>query len=167
MASSSPNPDKLFRWEWWLLVIFLALCLFLAVAGKGRKQARIYDDFLGRAPLIHKALECFAHENQGRFPPDAMLTNRPQGLDDRYIAWSPYWLIDYEVHENGTGGWFVCLEFVGPYGDAEYHALCLDADLRANYGRGQPIPGRANRIWLVCEDAPIMPKLPGSPAAAR
>lgn len=144
------------RWELWVLLLLVGLCLFLAIAGKGRKQARIYQGFLQQAPLIQQALESYAKDHDGRFPPDAMSVRRPRGLDDRYIVWSDSWLIDYDVHENGTGGWFVCLEFVGPYAEPEYHALCQDAEIRKKYGRGQPIPGKSNRIWLVRESAPIM-----------
>lgn len=157
MAPKSPHPRQLLRWEWWVLLLLVALCLVLAVAGKGRKQARIYEDFLRRAPQIQQSLEAFAKDHNGRFPPDAMFTRRPQGLDDRYIAWSDSWNIDYDVHPNGAGGWFVCLEFVGPYGEPEYYALCLDPEIRKNHGTGTPIPGRSNRIWLVREEAQVMP----------
>ena len=160
MEPISTHPQKILRWEWWALIILVALCLVLAVAGKGRKQARIYKGFLKQAPIIQEAREAYAKDHNGRFPPDAMSTRRPQGLDDRYIEWSDSWLIDYDVHQNGAGGWFVCLEFVGPYGVPEYYALCQDPEVRGKYGRGEPIPGRANRIWLIREDAPIMPKIP-------
>lgn len=158
MVPASTHPRNLLRWEWWVLLLLVALCLFLAVVGRGRRQARIYDDFLSRALVVQESLESFAKDHQGRFPPDAMFTRRPSGLNDRYIAWSDSWHIDYDVHPNEKGGKFVCLEFVGPYGYPEYFALCLDPQLRKKYGKGEPIPGRANRIWLVREDAPIMPK---------
>jgi hypothetical protein len=160
MKPNPSHPGKMLRWEWWILFLLVALCLFLAIAGKGRKQARIYQEFLKQAPLIQEALESYANDHGGRFPPDAMSTRQPQGLDDRYIVWSDSWLIDYDVHKNNAGGWFICLEFVGPYGEPEYYALCQDAELRNKYGRGQPIPGKANRIWLVRENAPIMPSVP-------
>jgi hypothetical protein len=160
MEPASTHPRKLLRWEWWVLFLLATLCLVLAVAGKGRKQAIIYDDFLRRAPLIQEGLEAFAKEHEGRFPPDAMFTRRPAGLEDRYIAWSDSWNIDYDVHPNDKGGWFVCLEFVGPYGQPEYFALCQKPDIRKNYGKGEPIPGHSNRIWLVRENAPIMPPIP-------
>ena len=160
MKPISTHPQKILPWEWWALIFLVSLCLVLAVAGKGRKQARIYKGFLKQAPIVQEALEAYAKDHNGRFPPDAMSTRRPQGLDDRYIDWSDSWLIDYDVHPNGAGGWFVCLEFVGPYGVPEYYALCQDSEIRKEYGRGQPIPGRANRIWLIREDANIMPKIP-------
>lgn len=158
MRPASSHPRNLLRWEWWVLFLLVALCLVLAVAGRGRKQARIYDDFLRRAPLIQESLEAFAKDHGGRFPPDAMFTRRPAGLDDSYIAWSENWNIDYDVHPNQAGGWLVCLEFVGPYGEPEYFALCQDPAIRKYYGKGEPIPGHSNRIWLVRENAAVMPK---------
>ena len=89
-----------------------------------------------------------------------MSTRRPPGLGDGYIVWRESWFIDYDAHPNGRGGYYVCLEFVGPRGEPQYYGLCNDPLKRKRYGRGQPIPGQTNRIWLVREDARVMPPAP-------
>jgi len=161
------HPLGLAPWERWVLIGLLILCLVLAVAGRHRRQRRAYEDFLRRAKMIEQALERFAADHQGRFPPDAMFTNRPPYLDDRYLAWDPEWLIDYDVGDNRRGGRFVCLEFCGPTGKRRYFGLCHDPALRARYGRGQPIPGQRNRIWVIREEAPILPPPPRPPGGRR
>lgn len=156
-ATAALSPVKFARWEWWALLALLALCLFLAIHGKARRQPEPVLLFLERAGRIETALERFADGHGGAFPPDAFSVRRPAGLDDRYIKWDPAWLIDYEVHPNGQGGQYVCLEFVGPHGQREYLGLCNRPELRRRYGRGQAIPGYDNRIWVVREDARIAP----------
>jgi len=151
-------PGRLAGWELWLLVAMVAACVGLACAGKGRKEREAYRGFLQAAPRVAAALEAFARDHGGRFPPDAMFVRRPDGLSDKYINWRPSWKIDYEVHPNGRGGEFVCLEFGGPFKHRQYFALCRKPWVRARYGRGEPIPGHTNRIWLVRERAAIMPK---------
>lgn len=146
-----------------MLVAVVATMLFMATAGKGRRQREAYERFLVHAPLVTEALERFASDHDGAFPPDAMFTNSPQGLDDRYIHWDSGWKIDYEVRDNGGGGQFVCLEFGGPFNERQYFGLCNVPEYRRKYGRGQPIPGQTNRIWLVREAATILPAAPPPP----
>jgi hypothetical protein len=153
--ANGAHPRHLARWELWLLAGLAALCLVLALTGLGRREEERYERFLERAPRIEKALKAFAADHQGKYPPDATFTRRPPGLDDEYIDWSQDWLIDYDVHPNGQGGRFVCLEFCGPTGERHYYGLCNDPELRARFGRGEAIPGHANRIWVVEEQAEI------------
>ncbi len=154
-------PAFLKRWELWVLVILVSGLTALAVAGKGRHIREAYQRFLRNAPRVQAALERFAADHQGRFPPDAMHVRRPQGLGESYIQWDPSWKIDYEVHPNGAGRHFVCLEFCGPEKELEYFGLCRKPELRRKYGRGQAIPGNRNRIWLIRESADIMPRQGG------
>lgn len=149
-------PGPLSKWERWLVAGLLLLCLGLAVAGKGRRQRAAYDAFLKNAPRVAAALEAYAADHGGRFPPDAMFVRSPAGLSPKYIDWHGSWRIDYEVHDNGHGGSFVCLEFGGPFNERRYFALCRKPWVRQKYGRGQPVPGYSNRIWLVREQAPII-----------
>lgn len=150
------RPLFLNRWEWWTLVGLVILLVFLAVEGKDRKGREAYARFLETAPKVQAALERFADGHDGRFPPDAMFYNGPEGLTGDYIKWDPTWKIDYEVHENGHDGNYVCLEFGGPFKERLYFGLCNNPEFRRKYGRGQPIPGQVNRIWLIREEAPIM-----------
>lgn len=150
-------PAKLGRWEWVALAVLLAACLFLAVSGRGHKERRRYDRFLRNAPRVQAALERFAADHGGAFPPDAMALEPPQGLDPGYIKWDPGWRIDYEAHPNGKGGQAICLEFGGPYRRRLYFGLCLKPRVRAKYGQGQKVPGNPNRIWVVRESAAILP----------
>jgi len=138
------------------LVILISLLLALSLLGKGRRQREAYENFLARAPVVQEALERFAADHGGKFPPDGVHTGRPPGLGDQYLAWQHAWNIDYEVYDNGHGGKYVCLEFCGPFNSPVYFALCRNPKYRRLYGRGQPIPGQSNRIWLVREQAPIM-----------
>ncbi|MFH1035483.1 MAG: hypothetical protein V1806_13320 [Pseudomonadota bacterium] len=151
------------RWEWWILVLAVGLLVFLATYGKGRRERLAYEHFLQQAPLVQAALERFAADHDGQFPPDAMMTSRPAGLDDRYIKWRKGWKIDYEVHENEQGGQAVCLEFCGPFDERLYYGLCKKPEYRRLYGRGQPIPGHVNRIWVISENAAIMESPPEEP----
>ncbi len=155
-------PRDLHRYEKWVILALAALLVFLALDGKGRNQREAYNQFLERAPRVAAALERFAADHDGCFPPDAMFCDRPQGLDDRYIAWNPDWRIDYEVHPNGQGGEYVCLEFGGPLRERLYFGLCNNPQFRRDYGQGQAIPGHLNRIWVLREEAPILERQPSA-----
>lgn len=156
-AIHTTHPSELRPWERWALILSTLVLVFLAIHGKGRKERDAYERFLENAPRVAAALERFAADHQGRFPPDAMHTAQPLGLDERYIQWEKEWKIDYEVHDNGQGGRTVCLEFGGPFVRRYYFGLCRKPEYRRLYGRGQPIPGQINRIWVIRESAEIMP----------
>lgn len=151
------------RWEWWILALAVGLLIFLATWGKGRRERLAYERFLEVAPQVQAALERFAADHGGRFPPDAMMTSRPAGLDDKYIHWRKSWKIDYEVHDNEQDGLAVCLEFCGPYDERLYFGLCKNPEYRRRYGRGQAIPGHVNRIWVISENAQILEEAPPGP----
>jgi hypothetical protein len=155
-AQASLRPVSLRHWERWALVVLIGLCLTLSLLGKGRRQREAYENFLARAPVVQAALERFAADHGGKFPPDGVHTGRPPGFSDKYLAWDRHWNIDYDVYDNGHGGKYVCLEFCGPFKDPVYFALCRNPENRRLYGRGQPIPGQMNRIWLIREQAPIL-----------
>ena len=155
-TAQSSRPLDFRRWEWWTLVVAVALLVFLAAHGKGRRERLAYERFQEVAPQVQAALERFAADHQGRFPPDSMMTSRPRGLTERYISWDQTWKVDYEVHDNGQGGQAVCLEFCGPFAERHYFGLCRKPELRRLYGRGQPIPGQVNRLWVIREQAEIM-----------
>ncbi|CAO0824458.1 Type II secretion system protein [Desulfarculales bacterium] len=159
MRPQMPRPLEFKRWEWWLLVLAVGLLVFLATYGKGRRERLAYERFLKLAPQVQAALERFAADHDGQFPPDAMMTSRPAGLNDKYIKWRKSWKIDYEVHDNEQDGQSVCLEFCGPFDERLYFGLCKNPEYRHRYGRGQLIPGHVNRIWVVKEDAAIMEEL--------
>ena len=150
-------PAFLARWELAVIVAAVVLLLVLALAGKGRRQREAYENFLSRAPKIEAALRAYAADHDGRFPPDAMFTGMPQGMGP-YIDWNERWKIDYEAHKNGKGGYYVCMEFCGPYKERLYFGLCNKPEYRAKYGKGQPVPGKVNRLWVVSEDAKLMPR---------
>lgn len=150
-----PRPLDFSRWERWSLAIVVAALVFLAVEGRDRKERDAYERFQQQAPLVAQALERYAADHQGRFPPDSMFCNRPDGLSDDYIKWDPGWKIDYEVHDNGQDGQYVCLEFGGPFKQRLYFGLCNVPEYRRKYGQGQDIPGQLNRIWLIREQAEI------------
>lgn len=162
-SASHTHPSHLRTWEKWTLLILCGGLFFLAAHGKGRKEREAYERFVELAPQVQAALERFAADHEGRYPPDAMHTARPLGLDDKYIRWDQGWKIDYEVHPNGEGGKSVCLEFGGPFVQRYYFGLCRKPEYRRLYGRGQAIPGHFNRIWVVQESAQIMPD-PCNPA---
>ena len=155
-------PSSLKRWELAVIVAAVALLLGLALAGKGRRQRESYEDFLRRAPKIEAALLAFAKDHDGRFPPDAMFTGMPQGMGP-YIKWDERWKIDYEAHENGSGGHYVCMEFCGPYKERLYFGLCNKKKYREKYGKGQPVPGVVNRLWVVRESAELVPQEKNDP----
>jgi hypothetical protein len=160
-----PRPLDFKRWEWWVLVLAVGLLIFLATYGKGRRERLAYERFLEVAPQVQAALERFAADHNGQFPPDAMMTNRPAGLTDNYIKWRNSWKIDYEVHDNGQDGQTVCLEFCGPFDERLYFGLCKNPQYRRLYGRGQPIPGHVNRIWVISENANVQEAPPEEPQA--
>lgn len=155
-TASISRPAKLSRPEWIILAAVIALCLVLANVNKGRREKHAYQNFIIRSERVQNALERFAADHGG-YPPDAMFTGAPKGLSPKYISWCPSWKIDYEVHPNGHGGKYVCLELCGPFKERLYYGLCNKPKMRKLYGRGQPIPGYLNRIWLIKEDAPILP----------
>ena len=157
--SLKKHSGRLTIWELLVISIAVIVCLSLALAGRGRKIRGATEQFLAVAPQVQKALEGYAKDHEGRFPPDAMLTSLPKGLDKYLdITWEHTWNLDYDVHDNGSGGQFVCLEWCGPFSKPAYHGLCNKPEIRRKYGKGQPIPDYFNRIWLVRESAPIMPR---------
>lgn len=156
----STYPRTMNRAEIWAVVLLGLALTITAFVGMNRKENEAYDRFLVRAPKIQSALESFAADHGGRFPPDSMFTRRPQGLSNEYISWDPTWNIDYEVRENGSGGHYVCLEFCGPYQKRRYFGLCNQPDMRKAYAQGQAIEGNDNRLWLIRENAAIMPPQP-------
>ncbi len=159
MPTAAPlSPSAFKRWDLWVLILLLAVSLFLAIRDRAPREAQPVLMFLERAGMIEDALERFAEDHGGAYPPDGHASNRPPGLSDKYIKWDPAWLIDYEVHPNGKGGRLVCLEFIGPQGVPIYRALCRKPELRRDYGRGQAIPKTNNRIWVIAEDAKILDK---------
>lgn len=154
-AAGQPIAPRLHVYEKWTLAVLVTLFVVMAVEGMGRKERDMYQQWLDHAQAVTQALERFAADHDGRFPPDAMSCERPSGLDDSYIRWNPNWRIDYEVRANEQGGDLVCLEFGGLLRERRYFGLCNQPELRRLYGRGQPIPGYINRIWVVREQAPI------------
>ncbi len=151
------HPSKLTIYELLVIGIAVAVCLSLALAGRGRKIRGATERFLEVIPRVAKALEDYAADHQGRFPPDAMKTACPQGLEPKYIKWDHDWHLDYDVHDNGAGGKYVCIEWCGPFSKPAYHGLCNNVEMRRKYGRGEPVPDSLNRLWLVRESAQIMP----------
>ncbi|MBU1275606.1 MAG: hypothetical protein KJ720_09545 [Proteobacteria bacterium] len=155
---SAAQPSKTTRlkpWEWWVLAIFLALTLGLALKGYYLREPHPVRVFLERAEVITQAARQFAADHGGAYPPDGIITRRPAGLTDRYIKWDDRWLIDFEAGPNGRGSHYVCLEFTGPRGRHAYRRLCINPEYRRRYGQGQPIPGHENRIWVIAEEARI------------
>lgn len=153
--TGTPHPPTLHRLEWIFIALATAVCLALGAYGLHRMNRKLYQEFLERAPRVQAALERFAADHRGCFPGDAGPTQRPPGLSDRYIKWQKEWKLDYEAKPDGQGGYYVCLEFGGPYRRDHYYKLCENPKLRRLYGRGQPIPRQRNRIWVVREKARI------------
>jgi hypothetical protein len=137
-----------------LMVIIATVAVFQTIRGR---EAH-YKDFVRRAGLISQALEAFARDHRGRYPDDGTDNHGPPGLSPAYIQWKEEWNIDYEVHDNGRGGKFVALEYLGRYQKGQsFNATGLTRDpmKRKNFGRGQLIPGSTNRIWVFYEQALI------------
>ena len=152
--AGNKHPLALAWWEWAGLGAALAFCWAYSLWSFGRCDYASPQEFLKLAPHIEAILKAQA-ARQGGFPPDTMGGNRPDGWQDDQLAWCRDWRIDYEVHPNGAGGYFVALEFLGCLRTPQYLALGLDPDQRRRYGRGQKIPGTSNRLWVVAESAAI------------
>jgi len=161
------SPVRLKAWEIWVLGAIVVLCLGLAIRGLYLREPHPVRVFLERAKMIDAAARRFAAEHGGAFPPDGIITRRPAGLSDRYIKWNDNWLIDFEAAPNGHGGSYVCLEFTAPHGRHEYRGLCANREYRERYGEGQPIPGEDNRIWVIEENARLVPPPPRRPPPPR
>jgi hypothetical protein len=143
---------------------YLNLALLLAILAWAipyTTWARLapYRDFVKRAEKIQVALEAFARDHGGQYPPDCFGTEPPEGLSPQYLPWAPAWNIDYEVHPNGQGGYYVGLEFRGPHRPGKnlpYLMLTQIQAFRKAYGQGQRIPGKKGRIYIFHESAPIL-----------
>lgn len=160
-SQSTYSLNSMKRWEFWAVLVLSVLLLGLALHGKDRHHKKAITQFISTAQDIQAALDKFAAEHDGGYPPDAVAYRRPLGLNTRYLRWKPEWHIDYEVGDNDNGGHYACLEFCGPEGAAYYEGLCSDARLRRDYPRAEPIPGHRNRIWLIKESAKIITPKPG------
>ena len=152
-AAQASKAPRLGNLEIAIIILLAVVCLILALHGRGRRIRRAAQVFIATAPKVDQALEAFAKDHGGLFPPDAMHVGRPAGLSDKYIHWKHEWNIDYEVHENGKGAKYICLEWCGPQPTPFYKGLCNQPQIRRKYSRGQPIPNQLNRIWLVRESA--------------
>lgn len=146
------------RLEWFITLALMLIISILAVTQTIRGRETPFREFIRRAGMVGQALEVFAQDHGGRYPDDGTDNQSPPGLSPQYIDWKEEWNIDYEVHDNGHGGKYVALEYLGRYyKDQAFHAsgLTRNPNYRKMYGRGQPIPGRINRIWVFYEQAPI------------
>jgi len=144
--------------EWILIGLFMAGIAAAAVLQTVQGREGHYKEFIRRAEIIGRAMEAFARDHQGRYPGDGQNTQSPPGLSPNYLEWKEEWNIDYEVHENGRGGKYIALEYLGLYKPGQtYHSsgLTRDPEKRRLYGKGQRIPGSLNRIWVYYEEAPI------------
>ena len=153
------HPLALAGWEWGFLVAVLALCWGYSLWSFVRCDYASVEEFLARAPQLEAALKRQA-ALEGGFPPDTMGCNPPQGWDPKEAPWRRNWRIDYEVHPNGMGGYFVALEFLGCLRQPQYMGLGMDPGYRRLHGRGQKVPGTSNRLWLVAESAPLREPTP-------
>ena len=167
-------PIKLSRLELIVVGFVIALSLTIGWARVDHRMAKAYASFLSRAPQVQQALERYAKDNDGRFPPPVNPGERPPGLDDSYLKWDSMWGLAYDARHNGIrdlkpgeGDCYVCLEYMPPPSRKAFHRLCRYPDLRKRYGRGQPIPGEGNRIWVVREKARLMPPPKPSPPDAK
>jgi hypothetical protein len=145
-------------WIWGVTLILMILVTLLAISRTIKSREIPYQEFRDRAKEIGQALEAFARDHGGRFPDDGTDNNSPPGLSPKYIQWKKEWNVDYEVHDNGHGGNYIALEYLGRYkNNFLFHAqgLTRNPDYRRLYGRGQLIPKRLNRIWVFYEAAPI------------
>jgi hypothetical protein len=145
-------------WAWAINLALMLLIAVLAIVQTGKGRELPFHEFREHAREIGLALEAFARDHEGRYPNDGVDNNSPPGLSSKYIQWQKEWNVDYEVHDNGHGGRYVALEYLGRYKkDTEFHAIGLtrDPNYRKLYGQGQPIPRRLNRIWVFHEEAPI------------
>jgi hypothetical protein len=150
----------LFFWEWRILLVLMAFISVLAIVQTIKSREAPFREFAARAAQIGQALEAFARDHGGCYPPDGIDNQAPPGLSPKYLDWREDWNVDYEVHPNGHGGHFAALEYLGRYKkNRAYHALGLTKNpiYRQKYGRAQHIPGQLTRIWVFHESAPICP----------
>jgi hypothetical protein len=167
------SPVRLSRLEAALVGIIIALSLAIGWARVDHRMVKAYASFQDMAPMVQKALEHFAQDHDGRFPPAVAPGLRPPYLSSKYIDWNPEWGIAYDArpkvkpdgryHRNDC---YVCLEFMPPPSHKDFHRLCRYKQLRAQYGRGQSIPGESNRIWVIRESAKVLPLPPPPPPPA-
>lgn len=145
-------------WDWAITLSLMLLISILAIVQTIRGREGPFKKFIERAPQIGQALDAFARDHGGCFPDDGMDNSSPPGLSPKYIQWMEEWNIDYEAHDNGRGGKYIALEYLGPYQKGlSYHArgLTRNPTFRQFYGKGQRIPGEINRIWVFYEQGPI------------
>jgi hypothetical protein len=147
-------------WEWGILLVLMAFISVLAIVQTNKSREAPFRQFADRAVQIGLALEAYARDRGGCYPPDGIDNQAPRGLSPKYIEWREEWNVDYEVHPNGSGGHFAALEYLGRYKkERKYHALGLTNNpaYRQKYGRAQLIPGELTRIWVFQESVPICP----------
>jgi hypothetical protein len=147
-------------WEWGLLLVLMSFISVLAIVQTVKSREAPFKEFAARAVQIGQALEAYARDHGGCYPPDGIDNQAPPGLSPQYIDWREEWNVDYEVHPNGRGGYFAALESLGRFKrNREYHALGLTRNpaYRRQYGRAQHIPGQLTRIWVFRESVPICP----------
>jgi hypothetical protein len=144
--------------EWLIMVVLMVVITVLAIVQTIRGREAPFKKFASRAALIGQALEVYARDHGGCYPPDGFDNQAPPGLSPKYIQWQEDWNVDYEVHSNGRGGVYLALEYLGHY-NKKYanHALGLTRNLeyRQKYGQAQRIPGWNTRIWVFREQAPV------------
>ena len=140
------------------MAVLMVVITVLAIVQTLRGREAPFKEFASRAVRIGQALEAYARDHGGCYPPDGIDNQAPAGLSPKYIQWREDWNVDYEVHPNDQGGVYLALEYLGHY-NKKYsnHALGLtkNPEYRQKYGRAQRIPGWSTRIWVFHEQAPI------------
>ena len=144
--------------EWGIILVLMAVITILAIVQTIRGREAHFKEFASRAVRIGQALEAYARDQGGCYPPDGGGNQAPPGLSPKYIPWPIEWNVDYEVHPNGHGGYYLALEYLGRYNKKYSNpalGLTANPEYRKQYGRAQRIPGWPTRIWVFHEQAPI------------
>lgn len=143
-----------------LLVVTLIIGIISAIAVPNllaSREAAKRGWFVGTARAIGSSLEIYANTHKGRYPQNSV-TNQPPGTNltiwqrDSGLQWDTNWKINYEVHNNGVGTQqYIGLSYLGLRGAPATPVHTNIPSSRAQYGKGEAIPGTKELIFIFYE----------------
>jgi prepilin-type N-terminal cleavage/methylation domain-containing protein len=143
-----------------LLIVVAIIGILAAVAVPNYLVAReqgMKAAFIATARTIGSGIEVFSNANRGRYPADGVNFNPPgnnlaKWRQDSGQEWLPGWRIDYQVHDDGLGGQYIAVVYLGLRG-ATNAGISNDPAVRAQFGFGETIPGPNRAVVFVLQQS--------------
>ncbi|HXG64073.1 MAG TPA: type II secretion system protein, partial [Blastocatellia bacterium] len=143
-----------------LLIVVAILGIVAAIAVPNllnSREAAKQAWFQGTARGISASLGVYANRNNGRFPQDSFGFQAPgnnanKWMNDTGFLWRNEWRIDYDVHRNSAGNYYIALSYRGIPGAPTTSNLIRNETLRGQFPFGEAIPGTKERFFIFYDN---------------